>query len=106
MSHREQLFVLNVIWGVLNILVGIAGLYFVFRYGVTVLASGDDTRKLLLGEYVANLVGDTSIGVLVTVSLYIGFRVVYLIINTATFENWATREYKDIHRGQRLVLNH
>jgi uncharacterized protein (UPF0303 family) len=73
-------------------------MYFMFRYGVAVLASGDETRKLLLGDYVADIVGNTEIGVVVFISLYMGFRVVYLIINAATLENWAEREYKSVYR--------
>lgn len=97
MTRREQLFILNVIWGIVSIVVGVASLYFMFRYGVTVLASGDETRKLLLGDYVAGIVGNTEISVVVAISLYMGFRVVYLIINTATLENWAEREYKSVY---------
>jgi hypothetical protein len=97
MSLRKQLFILNVVWGVFSIVIGVVGLYFVFRYGVAVLSSGDDTRKLLLGDYVAGIVGDTEITVVITLSLYIGFRVVYLIINAATLENWAQREYKSVY---------
>lgn len=98
MTRREQLFILNVIWGIASIVFGVAGLYFMFRYGVAVLASGDETRKLLLGDYVAGIVGNTEIGVVVFISLYMGFRAVYLIINTATLENWAEREYKSVYR--------
>lgn len=98
MTRRQQLFILNVIWGIVSIVFGVAGMYFMFRYGVAVLASGDETRKLLLGDYVADIVGNTEIGVVVFISLYMGFRVVYLIINAATLENWAEREYKSVYR--------
>lgn len=97
MTRRQQLFILNVIWGIVSVVAGIAGLYFMFRYGVTVLASNDETKKLLLGDYVAGIVGNTEIGVVVAISLYMGFKVVYLIISTATLENWAEREYKSVY---------
>ncbi len=101
MLKREQLFVLNLIWGLLNLLVGVVGLYFIFRYAVTVLASDDYTRRLLLGEWVASTVGDTTMAVLVTVSLYMGFRVVLLIISAATWENWVATEHRAIRRLER-----
>jgi len=96
MVSRQQLFVLNVVWGVLNIALGVAGLYFVFRYAVTVLASDNYTRNLLLGEWVASVAGDTAFAVLVTVSLYMGFKVVLLIISAATLESWAETEYREM----------
>lgn len=101
MVGREQLFVLNVVWGVFNIVLGVAGLYFVFRYAVTVLASDDYTRNLLLGEWVAWVVGDTAVSVLVAVSLYMGFKVVLLIISAATLESWAETEYLAIDKARR-----
>jgi hypothetical protein len=100
MLRRQQLFLLNVVWGVVNTLISIAGLYFVFRYAVTVLATDEYTRELLLGEWVASVVGNTATAVLVAVSLYMGFKVVLLIISVATWENWFETEYRAIKRDQ------
>lgn len=102
MVTREQLFVLNVIWGFVSILIGLAGLYFVFRYAVTVLATDDATRRMLLGDWVANIVGNTTMAVLIGVSLYMGFRVVLLIVSAATWENWVVTEHKAINEQKRL----
>lgn len=100
MFGRRELFVANVLWGFLNVLVGAAGLYFVFRYAVAVLASDDYTRRLLLGEWITGIVGDTSLAVLTTVSLYMGFRVVLLILSVASWETYIGTEYRQLKKNE------
>jgi len=96
MVSREQVFALNVVWGVLSILLSAVALYFVQRYAVVVLSADDRTRRLLLGDWVADLVGDTATSVLVAVSLYIGFKVVYLIVSVAALESLVADGLEDL----------
>lgn len=100
MISRRSLFVINVIWGLLSVLVSTAGLYFVYKYAVAILATGNETRELLLGSWLADLVGDSELLLLCGASLYLGFRVTHLIIATATLENWTTTELQAIRAEQ------
>jgi hypothetical protein len=100
MITRRGLLVLNLIWGVLSILVGIAGLYFVYKYAVAILAVDNEMRELLLGQWLANIIGDSELLLLVGASLYLAFRVMQLIIASATLENWAENELRAIHASE------
>jgi hypothetical protein len=100
MISRRNLLVLNLIWGALSVLVGIAGLYFVYRYSVAILATGDDMRELLLGKWLADIIGDSQLLLLIGASMYLGFRVTQLIIASATLENWISNELDAIHKEE------
>lgn len=92
---------LNFIWGGTNVVLSVIGIYFVYRFAVTVLVLDPENREILLGPLLAKWlpVDDTFITVLA--SLYIAFKTVTILISASRWEmNASTRDKREKSRSR------
>ena len=82
----EYLYEIELFWGVLNVVFGILGLYFVYRWGVTLLATSDDVRRVLMGEPFFTWFASNDELITIFAASYLGFKLMYILITTARWE--------------------
>lgn len=96
---------LNFIWGGTNVVLSVIGIYFVYRFAVTVLVLEPENREILLGPLLAQWlpVDDTFITVLA--SLYIAFKTVTILIAASRWEmNLNTRDKRAKSKNRTKML--
>ena len=84
---EENLLRLEFVWGVVDIALQAAGLYFIYRYAITVMVLHRDDRDILLGPVISKWVPTDDTVVTVLGAAYIAFKAVSLFI---TSTNWET----------------
>ncbi len=82
----EYLYEVELFWGVLNVIFGILGLYFVYRWSVTLLATDDDIREILVGEPFYSWFAKDEKVITFFAAAYLGFKLMYILISTARWE--------------------
>lgn len=82
----EYVYELQLFWGVLNVIFGLLGLYFVYRWGVTLLATDDSVRRVLMGEPFFTWFASSDSFILIFAAAYLGFKLMYILITTARWE--------------------
>lgn len=83
---EEVVYQLEILWGVINLILSLMGLYFVYRWGVTLISTDDTVREILMGEPFATWFNKGDTAVLVVTSAYLGFKFVHILITTARWE--------------------
>lgn len=84
---EQSLLRLEFIWGVTDIVLQTIGLYFIYRYCITVMVLDTEDREILLGPTVSKWVPANDELIVVLGAAYIAFKIVTLII---TSTNWET----------------
>lgn len=82
----ETLYQIELFWGVLNVAFSLLGLYFVYRWGVTLLSTDDEVRKILMGEPFHTWFSSDDKVILWFAAAYLGFKLLYIVISTARWE--------------------
>lgn len=77
---------MNLMWGVLNVILSTLGLYFVYRWGVTLLSTDDSVRRVLMGEPFFTWFAQNESFLLVATAVYLAFKIILIITNTARWE--------------------
>ena len=81
-----NLYQIELFWGVLNVVFGLLGLFFVYRWGVTLMSTDDDVRRVLMGEPFFTWFGGNEDVILIFAAGYLGFKLLYIVITTARWE--------------------
>lgn len=77
---------INLFWGILNIIFSVIGIYFVYRWGVTLLSTDDTVRRILMGEPFFTWFAQNDNFLFIATSLYLGFKIILILSNTARWE--------------------
>lgn len=93
---EEAIYQLNLVWGVVNIVFSLLGLYFVYRWGVTLLSTDASVRKILMGEPMASWFEAGNQLILILAAAYLGFKFTHVLISTARWELSMEKSRKDI----------
>lgn len=102
----DTLYQIELFWGVLNVIFGLIGLYFVYRWGVTLLSTDDSVRRILMGEPFFTWFASNDSVILIFASAYLGFKLLYMIITTARWEiNMEHTRRKLINARSRKTTN-
>lgn len=90
-------------WGVINVIFGLLGLYFVYRWGVTLAATDEDTRRILMGDPFYTWFSDDDI-ILIFAASYLGFKLLYIVFTTAQWEMKMNRTHEELVALQRANI--
>lgn len=101
----EALFRINLIWGILDISLGLVGLYFIYRYVIAVLVINADDRAVLLGPMLSKWVPTTDTFFIFVGALYLAFKCVTLLITSARWEMSLERESINIRTTEKRPKN-
>ena len=94
----EVMYNLQLIWGLLNLVFSVFGLYFVYRWGVTLLATDEDVRKILMGETISRWVEGNNETIAYFAAAYLSFKFVQIFITTTSWELNMEKYRKEILR--------
>lgn len=84
---EKQLFTVDVAQAVFSIIVSLFGVYFIVRWGITLISVDKNTRDLLLGETASNLMVDmNTIQILVTI--YVGFSFIMFMVSVVKWKRY------------------
>jgi len=83
---REAFFNLQVIYGLFNLVLNLVTIYFACRWGVTLLATDEQTRKMLMGDQMASVFNRGDLVVTVFAAVFLGYKVVSILVTTAQWE--------------------
>ena len=86
MFSEEAVYTVNFLWGLLNIILGAMGLYFIYRYVVACLTLEPDARNILLGPALQKWLPVDDEFLLIMGSMYIGFKASSLLVVSARWE--------------------
>jgi hypothetical protein len=101
---NEAIFRLNLIWGILDITLGLVGLYFIYRYVLAVLVLDADNRALLLGPNLSRWLPATDKLFILFGALYLSFKSVTLLITSARWEIALEKESADLQDNKKLKI--
>mmetsp|Transcript_8279 Transcript_8279/g.15211 ORF Transcript_8279/g.15211 Transcript_8279/m.15211 type:complete len:104 (-) Transcript_8279:508-819(-) len=88
----DAFFCLQVICGLFNLVLNLATIYFAYRWGVTLLATDEQTRKMLMGDQLASRFNQGDLVVTVFAAVFWGYKVVSILVTTAQWEIRMQRE--------------
>ncbi|BCU09156.1 hypothetical protein [Sicyoidochytrium minutum DNA virus] len=97
----QGLYQVSLVLGLFSIIFGIGSIYFVYRWGVTLLATDKSVRDVMIGAPFNQWLGSDDFLIFVA-SLYLGFKFVYVIVETARWEISMERMRKNIYKSQIL----
>lgn len=83
---EENLLRLEFVWGVTDIVLQTVGLYFIYRYCITVMVLDDEDKDLLLGPVVSKWIPANDEVVVLLGAAYISFKIVSLLITSTNWE--------------------
>jgi len=101
---NEAIFRLNLIWGILDITLGLVGLYFIYRYVIAVLVLDADNRALLLGPNLSRWLPATDKLFVLFGALYLSFKCVTVLITSARWEISLEKESADLKMNKKLKI--
>lgn len=103
----EVMYNLQLVWGLANLIFSVFGLFFVYRWGITLLATGEDVRKILMGETLSKWVEGNNITIAYFAAAYLSFKFVQIFITTTSWEISMERHRKEIlkKREKRALQN-
>ena len=90
---------LNLILGLFQLVFSLASIYFVYRWGVTLLAVGRDIRDVMIGSPFNQWIGSEDFLVFAA-SLYLGFKFIFVIFTTARWEIQMESLRKKIYKSR------
>lgn len=93
---------LNYVWGITDIILSTLGLYFVYRYVVAVLTISDDDRDILLGPAFSRWLPTTDQFITILGALYLGFRVTHLLVAGARWELSMRKQRENLVKEKKL----
>lgn len=76
---------LSILSAIGSLLVGALGMYFIYRWGEVLRVSDEKTRKLLLGESIAELI-DSGQALSLMISIYLGYKLLLLLLEAARLQ--------------------
>lgn len=82
----EVMYHLQIIWGLLNLVFSVFGLYFVYRWGVTLLATDEEVRRVLMGDTISRWVEGNNKTIAYLAAAYLSFKFVQIFITTTSWE--------------------
>lgn len=74
-----------------RMVLGALSLYLVYRWGATVLMDSNSKREMLLGKDLNNALGDDLESLSLLIALYLGFNMLFLLINAAIYKHQLER---------------
>lgn len=83
---EANLLKLEFVWGVTDIVLQTIGLYFIYRYCITVMVLDEEDRDILLGPVVSKWVPSNDTVITVLGAMYISFKIVTLLITSTNWE--------------------
>ena len=103
----EKLYEIELFWGVLNVIFSVLGLYFVYRWSVTLLATNEEVRQILMGEPFYSWFASNDNVILFFAASYLGFKLMYILISTARWEINMERTRKRLYgiRKQEALIS-
>lgn len=91
---------LEFIWGVVDIALSAIGLYFIYRYAITVMVLDQEDRDILLGPVISKWVPSDDTVITVLGSAYIAFKVVTLFITSTNWETNLQKRTRELRKKQ------
>ena len=73
------------------------GIYFVYRWGVTLGKVDKETRALLLGDALAGVLTDVTI-IQTVVAIYVGYKFLMFLVNAADWKQYLEYYRKKLNR--------
>jgi hypothetical protein len=76
---------LNLVLGMAELIFSLASIYFVYRWGVTLLSVGAEVRSVMIGNPFNKWIGSDDF-LVIAASAYLGFKFVLVIVQTGKWE--------------------
>lgn len=99
---EENLLRLEFVWGVVDIALQAAGLYFIYRYALTVMVLDEDDRDILLGPVISKWVPSNDTVITVLGAAYISFKAVTLFITSTNWETDLQKRTRALRKTKRF----
>ena len=94
---------LEFVWGVVDIVLQAIGLYFIYRYVLTVMVLDEDDRDILLGPVVSRWIPSNDLWITVLGGAYISFKVVSLFILSTNWETSLQRRARKLRLAKGMT---
>lgn len=87
----RQWFTVDVVRSSMSVIVALFGVYFIMRWGITLVVVDKPTRDLLLGETASNMMNDMKT-IQILVAIYVGFSFLVFMTNVVKWKRYLEKE--------------
>ena len=81
--NREQVFSLEILQAFFSLLMGVMGIYFIMRWGITLGLVNQEARELLLGKSVSDALADQNL-MHALVAVYVGVAFFQFMVHASS----------------------
>lgn len=93
---EDEWFRLGAVYAVISVTLSLLGVYFIVRWGITLSVVGEDTRRLLLGESMSNLMDDPET-IQMLVAVYVGISFMGFMVGVVKWKKHIEQETKRVY---------
>lgn len=76
---------LSILSAIFSLLLGALGMYFIYRWGEVLRVSDEKTRRLLLGESIAETISSGQ-ALSLMISIYLGYKLLLLLLEASRLQ--------------------
>ena len=85
--QRNQ-FDFEILSSLFSLLLNALGIYFIYRWGRLLMTADFELKQALLGTTIAEMIGNNSDILVALVALYLGFKILMLLITAADWQQY------------------